>query len=247
VVIGYPDIKIGAPQASAVNRWQILQGSGVSNGEESIVPTATAGIASAVKTVSTIQGPLKYIQTDASIHPGNSGGPAFDTQGEVIGIATLGARDPNSPYGGQLFNVGFLLPIKTATQYSNEINVKNVQGPIDTYWAQGLNYYWAHRYSAAIEQFQKVQALFPNHPYVTGFISSSQAAISRGEDVDLNIGGAHVSRPFLYGVLGIFIAVVLVTSFLIRRLHVVVRSSPHKKPKRKGTRDTRSRSHFLVR
>ena len=247
VVIGYPDIKMGAPQASFGERWRILQGNTGSNGEESIVPTATAGIASAVKTVNSVQGPLKYIQTDASIHPGNSGGPAFDMQGQVIGIATLGARDPNSPYGGQLFNVGFLLPIKTATQYSNEINVKNARGPVDTYWAQGLNYYWAHRYSAAIEQFQKVQALFPNHPYVTGFISTSQAAISRGEDVDLNIGGAHVNPTILYGVVSIFIALILVTSFLIRRLHIVVRSSPRRKPKHKSTRHTRSRFHFLAR
>jgi hypothetical protein len=223
VVIGYPAMTTGAPQASGVKRWRILQGSGGGSGEESIVPTATAGIASAVKTLgssSSIQGQFTYIQTDASIHHGNSGGPAFDPQGETIGIATLGASDPNNP-GAELSNVGFLLPINVAIEYSNQINVKNVRGPIDSYWAQGLNYYWAHHYSAAIEQFQKVQALYPTHPYVTGFISSSQAAIARGQDIKDDT----LSRTFLYGMVGILVAI-LVVFFLMRRRRAVPRSSP---------------------
>jgi len=190
------------------------------------------GIASALKTVagpsSSIQGQFTYIQTDAAIHPGNSGGPAFDPQGETIGIATLGASDPNNP-GAQLSNIGFLLPINTATEYSNQINVKNMRGPIDTYWAQGLNYFWASHYSAAIEQFQKVQALYPTHPYVARFISESQAAIAKGQDVKVtdnsivgsdvgfNMGGTIISYTSLYGVVGILIAVILAVFFLMRR------------------------------
>src|SRR6266704_1904614 len=48
------------------------------------------------------------IQTDAPINPGNSGGALVDLQGNLIGIPTLGAIDPefNTPANG----VGFAIP-----------------------------------------------------------------------------------------------------------------------------------------
>jgi S1-C subfamily serine protease len=54
------------------------------------------------------------IQTDASINPGNSGGALIDLQGNLIGIPTLTAIDPefNSPASG----VGFAIP-------SNRVNL----------------------------------------------------------------------------------------------------------------------------
>ena len=232
VVIGYPAMTTGAPQSSGVKRWQILQGSGAGGTQESILPTATAGIASAVKTAvgpsGSTQGQFTYIQTDASIHPGNSGGPAFDPQGKTIGVATLGASDPNNP-GAALSNIGFLIPINTASEFSDQINVKNVRGPIDTYWAQALNYFWASHYSAALEQFQKVQGLYPTHPYVARFISESQAAISRGEDITISRGeegfSIVITRTYLYGLVGVLVAVILVI-FLVRRRRAAALSSP---------------------
>ena len=48
------------------------------------------------------------IQTDAAINPGNSGGALVDMQGNLIGIPTLTAIDPefNTPARG----VGFAIP-----------------------------------------------------------------------------------------------------------------------------------------
>jgi S1-C subfamily serine protease len=74
--------------------------------------TVTNGIVSALKrTVSegtggaTIQ---NAVQTDAPINPGNSGGALVDMQGQVVGIPTLTAIDPefNAPASG----VGFAIP-----------------------------------------------------------------------------------------------------------------------------------------
>ena len=85
-----------------------------------ITQTVTHGIISALgRTVSEKAGgpPTipNAIQTDAPINPGNSGGALVDLQGNVIGIPTLAALDPefnNQPANG----VGFAIP-------SNRVNL----------------------------------------------------------------------------------------------------------------------------
>ncbi len=71
-----------------------------------ITQTVTSGIISALdRAVSTIP---DAIQTDAAINPGNSGGALVDLQGELVGIPTLSAIDPQfqTPANG----VGFAIP-----------------------------------------------------------------------------------------------------------------------------------------
>lgn len=70
--------------------------------------TVTLGIVSAVKRevqVTSSSPPADYIQTDAAISPGNSGGALADAQGRVIGINAAGLQ-PQS--GAQ--NIGFAIP-----------------------------------------------------------------------------------------------------------------------------------------
>jgi len=77
-----------------------------------ITQTVTNGIISSVgRNVSEGQGGATIanaIQTDAPINPGNSGGALVDLQGNLIGIPTLSAIDPefNTPANG----VGFAIP-----------------------------------------------------------------------------------------------------------------------------------------
>jgi S1-C subfamily serine protease len=77
--------------------------------------TMTRGIISALRSVQLPTG-MKIdnaIQTDASVNPGNSGGPLLNSHGEVIGITTMIAGNPN---GGaeQSAGIGFAIPISTA-------------------------------------------------------------------------------------------------------------------------------------
>ena len=71
--------------------------------------TVTAGIVSA-RSRDINAGPYDdFIQTDASINRGNSGGPMFDTNGEVIGVNTA----IFSPSGGSI-GIGFAIPAAIA-------------------------------------------------------------------------------------------------------------------------------------
>src|ERR1700751_2328678 len=71
--------------------------------------SVTAGIVSA-RNRDINSGPYdNYIQTDAAINRGNSGGPLFNLDGEVIGINTAII----SPSGGSI-GIGFAVPSKTA-------------------------------------------------------------------------------------------------------------------------------------
>ena len=74
--------------------------------------TMTRGIISAIRSIRGPQGsPIEdAIQTDASVNPGNSGGPLLNSHGEVIGITTMIA----SGGADQSAGIGFAIPINTA-------------------------------------------------------------------------------------------------------------------------------------
>ncbi|MEV0591309.1 S1C family serine protease [Nonomuraea cavernae] len=90
--------------------------------------SVTNGIISALgRTVSEPEEPgspaatiANAIQTSAAINPGNSGGALVDLTGQVIGIPTLSAVDPNLS-GGAANGIGFAIPSNTATDIAEQI------------------------------------------------------------------------------------------------------------------------------
>jgi S1-C subfamily serine protease len=74
--------------------------------------TMTRGIISAIRSIRGPQGnPIEdAIQTDASVNPGNSGGPLLNSRGEVIGITTMIASNGADQSSG----IGFAIPVNTA-------------------------------------------------------------------------------------------------------------------------------------
>lgn len=67
--------------------------------------SATKGIVSNPKA---LQSDLIFIQHDAALNPGNSGGPLLNEEGQVIGVNTFGMKDGNS--------IGFSIPIKLISE-----------------------------------------------------------------------------------------------------------------------------------
>jgi len=146
--------------------------------ESVIEPSLTSGLISARKKM---QGGWDTLQTDAAITHGNSGGPAFNEKGEVIGIATFGSIDYQR--GGQeVQGMNFLVPISIARQFLNEINVTPQESQLSRLYEEGLAYYDKQQYTNALEKFREVNELNPGYPYVTKYISDSRVAITEGRD-----------------------------------------------------------------
>jgi len=84
--------------------------------------TMTKGMISAIRSVLLPSGNRieDAIQTDASVNPGNSGGPLLNSHGDVVGITTMIASNPN---GGadQSAGIGFAIPISTAKAVVEDI------------------------------------------------------------------------------------------------------------------------------
>jgi serine protease Do len=78
--------------------------------------TATAGIVSAKGRSLPGDGYVPFIQTDAAVNPGNSGGPLFDASGAVVGI---NAQIYTNSGGYQ--GVSFAIPINLAVQIKDQI------------------------------------------------------------------------------------------------------------------------------
>jgi serine protease Do len=96
-------VKFGDSEKLRLGEWVIAIGNPFSLGG-----TVTAGIVSA-RNRDINSGPYdSYIQTDAAINRGNSGGPLFNLDGEVVGVNTLII----SPSGGSI-GIGFAVPSKT--------------------------------------------------------------------------------------------------------------------------------------
>ncbi|MGZ8299718.1 MAG: Do family serine endopeptidase [Rhodoplanes sp.] len=97
-------VQFGDSDKLRIGEWVVAIGNPFSLGG-----TVTAGIVSA-RNRDINSGPYdNYIQTDAAINRGNSGGPLFNLDGEVVGVNTAII----SPSGGSI-GIGFAVPSKTA-------------------------------------------------------------------------------------------------------------------------------------
>jgi serine protease Do len=108
---GLPTVRFGDPAKLQPGQWVLAIGSpfGFEN-------SATAGIVSAIGRSLPTENYVPFIQTDVAVNPGNSGGPLFNLQGEVVGInSQIFSRT------GGFMGVSFAIPIDVATGVERQI------------------------------------------------------------------------------------------------------------------------------
>ncbi|WP_136668763.1 S1C family serine protease [Flavobacterium sp. H122] len=94
-----PAATFGNSDQIKVGEWVLAVGN-----PYNLTSTVTAGIVSAKARDLSNQGIQSFIQTDAAVNPGNSGGALVNTRGELIGINTM-ISSPTGSYTGYSFAV----------------------------------------------------------------------------------------------------------------------------------------------
>lgn len=109
-----PVLKMGDSEKLKVGEWVAAIGSpfGLDN-------TVTAGIVSAKSRKLPNDQYVPFIQTDVAVNPGNSGGPLFNMDGEVVGI-----NSQIFSTSGGFMGLSFAIPIDLALQIKDQL-IKN--------------------------------------------------------------------------------------------------------------------------
>lgn len=150
------------------------------------------------------------LQTSASATHGNSGGPVLNDANEVIGLLTFRGDTVN---GQEVSGFAFVVPSNTVMEYVKSAGAANTEGPTDTAFREGLDYYWTDQYSSAIPKFEEVKRLFPQHSEVDGLIQSSQQAKAEGREKSgfpLWLLGVILGVLLLVGLILIIVAIVVI-------------------------------------
>lgn len=172
--------ELGNSDQLRVGQWVIAIGSPFG-----LTQTVTHGILSArgrgqVSLGETIR--IKdFLQTDAAINPGSSGGPLFNLDGEVIGINTAIASNSGSNSG-----VAFSIPINLVERVAEELLTRGfvARGYIGLQVAESFDTNDALRLGLTKAQGAWVETILPNAPASTGGV--------RANDVVLEVNGLAI-------------------------------------------------------
>lgn len=110
---GLTAIELGDSSALKVGQYAVAIGS---PGGLEFINSVSYGIISGLnREISTSNGTVKLIQTDAAINPGNSGGALLNTEGKLIGVNSAKLVDTSFE------NMGFAIPVNTVKEICDKI------------------------------------------------------------------------------------------------------------------------------
>jgi len=174
----FPFVKFGDSRGARVGDWVIAIGNPFGLGG-----TVTSGIISAVyRNTGSGTAYDRYLQTDASINRGNSGGPMFDMKGQVIGINNA----IFSPTGGSV-GIGFAIPAEIAAPIVDKLrNGESIERGYLGVRIQSIGDDLADSLGIPHNRGEFIQAVEPG--------GAAAAAGIKAGDVVLRVDGKDVTR-----------------------------------------------------
>jgi S1-C subfamily serine protease len=148
--------------------------------EAAYVPTLTSGVISGEK--KTADGYPIY-QFSADISYGSSGGPVFNTEGKVVGIAAFGLDDGTG--AGMISGMYFAYStdaLRTLMKGKSS-GVQPAMNPLTISYCDAVLLMGENRYAEALEILSAVAAASSRYPYVQDMISRCNEQIKAGNNV----------------------------------------------------------------
>ena len=172
-----PAVRIGHASELKVGEWVAAIGSpfGFEN-------TITSGIVSAKARALPDENYVPFIQTDVAVNPGNSGGPLFNMDGEVVGVnSQIFSRT------GGFMGLSFAIPIDVAMQVKDDLvqNGKVTRGRIGVQ-IQDVNQALANSFGLPKPQGALISGVEPGSP-------ADKAGLKTG-DVVLGVNGKEINQ-----------------------------------------------------
>jgi len=194
--ISAPSLPIGDSSKSQVEDPIVVLGypgvadfEGLLDEKSQLEATVTDGAISSLKRAASGE---PILQISAPITHGNSGGPAIDQRGNVIGLATFGNQ-------GEVQGFNFLVASATLTELVKDAHLDVQPSPTSVAWRAGLERYWNDEYTAAIARFEEVETAFPAHSEARNLIRLSHEAQKDGREKQTGVSGGLAAGLVLAG------------------------------------------------
>jgi S1-C subfamily serine protease len=115
---------------------------------------------------------VRIIRSDVAINGGNTGGPAIDQDGLVVGVNIYSSEviDPalKSPKEAQPFT--FLIPVSTLREFIRDAGVKGEPSLFDDTYHQALERMWARKLFEGRDLLKKALSFIPEQPDIQELI-----------------------------------------------------------------------------
>ena len=125
-----------------------------------------------VSSLKTTDNNAPVIQVGGNVEHGDSGGPALNSSGKIVGIVSFGTADPNSPG-----STSFLQASSSAQALIQSLNLDTTPGTFQKEWNQSFTDYAstsAGHWHKAQMGFAQLQSAYPNFKAVMPYMTYAQ-------------------------------------------------------------------------
>jgi S1-C subfamily serine protease len=156
------------------------------------------------------------LQVSVPITHGNSGGPAINDRGEVIGLTTFGSKN-------EVQGFNFLVAASTVMKFVKDAKADTAPSATQKAWRKALDEFWTQDYDAAITDLEEVMTLFPAHSEAPRFLKDARTFKKEGKskkpEDKSGMGGGAIAGIVIGSVLGLALLVGIIIAATRKKGH----------------------------